>query len=258
MDQTGDETMAVSIFIFVFNRPDLLDPQIKTLKARIKNNIKIHVVHDCRDRSLCQQFYDVCRKYDAYYYLHLSKPGKSSSIYHANVLNWVYFNIIPALCKNELVFFLDHDMFLLEDFDVQEYLGDYDVAGLEQIREPIKYIWPGIFLFKESSLREVPFNFLPGSVILSDGTYAQVDSGGGTRFIIEDDTIKYKRTNVSYVTEYNGINMQEVSGGYDCELHLDNKFLHYRNASNWHNNYVISDQEKTRALNIILGDYVPD
>jgi hypothetical protein len=40
------------------------------------------------------------------------------------------------------------------------------------------------------------------------------------------------------------------------ELHLDGKFLHFRNACNWHNGLKVVDTEKTLVLHTILEDFI--
>jgi len=40
------------------------------------------------------------------------------------------------------------------------------------------------------------------------------------------------------------------------ELHLDGKFLHFRNACNWHNGLKVVDNHKTTVLHTILGDFI--
>jgi hypothetical protein len=140
-------------------------------------------------------------------------------------------------------------MFLIEDLDFLELMNDCDIIGPLQIRESINYIWPGLFIFKESSLRNIEFNFYPQHV-----QGIAVDTGGGTYKLLSNSSLKYKDSGVEYPTEYSSINLNNelVTKGFNPELHMDNTFFHFRNASNWHTNYNIQDSEKTKVmLNII-------
>jgi hypothetical protein len=66
-----------------------------------------------------------------------------------------------------------------------------------------------------------------------------------------------KETDVQYPTHYEEIDLQndQVTKGYNFELHLDGKFLHYRAATNWHSNWKGSQDpliEKTKIFNKII------
>ena len=57
--------------------------------------------------------------------------------------------------------------------------------------------------------------------------------------------------------DYQGINLRDPSnsnGGYEMELHADQKFLHFRNVCNWHNGMKVVDNHKTSILHSILKD----
>ena len=47
------------------------------------------------------------------------------------------------------------------------------------------------------------------------------------------------KNSLVYPTHWNDIEIQdeEVTKGYNIELHLDSKFLHYRAGTNWHSNW---------------------
>jgi hypothetical protein len=53
------------------------------------------------------------------------------------------------------------------------------------------------------------------------------------------------------------IQNDEVTKGYNFELHLGGKFLHYRAATNWHSNWRDSNDplfKKTEIFNTIIGE----
>jgi hypothetical protein len=246
-------TMEVKIFLFTFNRPDILELQIKCLFKYIKNDFKIVVIHDSRDDTYQQKFIKICENYQIKYYNHTSFPGKSPSNYHAESIQWAYDNVVKTECVDNIVVFLDHDMFLICDFDLVKLMKNYDIVGPLQIRESIKYIWPGLFIFKESSLRNLNFDFNPQYV---EGI--GVDTGGGTYKLLRNSNLKYKDAKVEYPEEYNDINLvdQLVTKGFNSELYLDNIFFHFRNASNWHNNFDVQDSEKTDIMLKIINSII--
>lgn len=85
------------------------------------------------------------------------------------------------------------------------------------------------------------------------------DVGGHTYYYFKKNDVIMKVTDVQYPTHYNNIELQndEVTKGYNFELHLDGKFLHYRAATNWHSNWRDSEDpfiKKTKIFNTIIGE----
>jgi len=247
--------MKTEIFTFAFNRPDLLELQVDCLKKFFLTDFNLNVIHDTRNSSLVNEFKNVCKKISeryqeltVYYYPHQSTNGLQSSEYHSVVLQWTYDNIVKRL-DDKIVLFLDHDIFLTEDLNLVEELNGYDILGLLQQREHVKYIWPGLVAFKTSSFAEI--NWKCGEV---EGQ--KVDSGGGTYTILRDKNIKFKNTGATYPEAYKDIDLtdQSVTLGYNFELHFAGKFLHSRNACNWDTFYNVKDGNKTNLLLYILND----
>jgi hypothetical protein len=66
-----------------------------------------------------------------------------------------------------------------------------------------------------------------------------------------------KESDVDYPTHYNDIDLQKDAGGYNMELHLDGKFLHYRAATNWHSNWKDSKDPLSQKT-IVFKQMVED
>lgn len=242
--------MKIKILIFTFNRPDILSKQINSLKKYLKNEHEIIIVHDSRDNEFVHEFEELCSSLNLQYYHHPSFVGKTPSEYHSESIQWAYDNLIS---EDDVIFLLDHDMFLIEELNIVDYLKDYDIVGCKQNRKNINYIWPGLMIFKYKSIKDIIFNFHPCSV---SGQF--LDTGGGTYKILESKNIRFKDSQVCYPDSYNDINLldESVHQGYPFELHLDNKFLHSRNACSWHNGMNISDASKLKTLNTILKNFI--
>lgn len=244
--------MKTKIFSFTFNRPDILEYQIKSLKKFIIGDYDINIVYDTRDNKYYEQFKKICEDNEVNFYHHVSQPGASPSFYNAQAIKWAYDNII--LKEDDcIVMLLDHDMFLIDEFDVVNEMYIYDVAGCRQTREHIEYVWPGLCIFKKSSVENIEFDFYPQTV---DGQ--MLDTGGGTYELLSNENIKFLDTGVEYPDEYQDIDLtdESVIGRYGYELHYEGKFLHFRNACNWHNNYLPEDANKTEVLKKILSDFL--
>ena len=86
-----------------------------------------------------------------------------------------------------------------------------------------------------------------------------LDTGGGTYKLLRAG-LKFRDTGYDYPDEYNGIDLKdpELTGGYGFELHLNQKFLHFRNACSWHNGFKDDSQKKTEVLFKMLSDLIDE
>ena len=247
--------MKVKVILSTFNRPDLLPIQIRSIQKHLKNEYEIIVVHDSRDNNFVEEFVEICESFNLDFHHHDSVQGKSPSQYHGESIQWAYDTIIKYECVDDLTLILDHDMFLIDDIDLVEYIGDYDIAGCHQNRGSVEYVWPGLVMFNYQAIKDIEFDFLPG---VHNGQV--LDTGGGTCYIVESEGIRYKATGCEYPDSYDGIDLldEEVNLGFGFELHLDGKFLHFRNACGWHNNLkkVVNDANKKKVLESILKDFL--
>jgi hypothetical protein len=245
----------IHVFIFAFNRPDLLEIQIDCLHKFLANDFCVNVIHDTRNHQFVEEFKNslitVSKKYPDrrfIYYEHESPIGLQSSEYHSNVLQWTQDNLVSQL-SNSNVLFLDHDMFLIEDLDLLKYLEDYDIVGLLQTREHVEYVWPGLVAFNTTVINEIDWKC--GKV---EGQ--SVDSGGGTYKLLRNPNNRFMDTGAEYPDSYKNWDLTDsaVTHGYNFELHFNGKFLHSRNASNWDTMYNVKDVQKTDLMMEILKD----
>lgn len=251
----------IHIFTTVVNRPDFVVLQDKLFKKFLKNDYQFHVVDDSVEESISHEFKSICDSNNIFYY---KKPVNTESLNPAQAcaaaVQWTYNELILQNHKNDLVCFFDSDMFLVDEFDVEEYLLDAVIAGLPQVRGPITYMWNGIMFFNMPKIIEIdPYiNFSDGVV---EGHLTDV--GGHTWYYFTKNNITMKSTDVDYPTHFNDIELQnqEVTKGYNFELHLEGKFLHYRAATNWHSNWKGSDDpliKKTKIFNQIIKEIILD
>lgn len=248
----------IHIFTSVVNRPNFVSLQDKLFKKFLKNEYKFHVVDDSVEPQITEQFKNICSLNGCEYY---RKPRSNRSMDPAqacaHTVQWTYDNIIRKNHSNDIVFFLDSDMFIIDEFDIEEYMENCIISGLPQIRGHVTYMWNGIMFFNMSKIEDKDIDFSNGVV---DGELTDV--GGHTYFYFLRTGIKMKNTDEVYPVypkKYNDIELQnrEVTRGYNIELHLDCKFLHYRAATNWHSNWRGTGdplEEKTVVFNKIMDD----
>lgn len=241
----------IHIFTSVVNRPDFVDIQNKLFQRFLNDEYRFHVVDDSVDDSVSDEFYSVCSNHNISYYRKNDRvEGLNPAQACAHTVQWTYDNLIRKNHRNDIVFFCDSDLFLIDDFSIAEYMQDAIISGLPQYRGYVKYMWNGIMFFNMSKIENLDIDFSDGVV---DGQLTDV--GGNTYHYFKNTGIVMKETDVEYPTHYNDIDLQKDSGGYNMELHLNGKFLHYRAATNWHSNWKSCDdplEEKTKIFGQII------
>jgi hypothetical protein len=243
----------IHIFTSVVNRPDFVLLQNKLFQKFLKNDYQFHVVDDSIDQTISEQFDTICSENGFSYY---KKPERTVQMNPAqacaDTVQWTYDTLIKENHKNDIVFFCDSDLFLIDEFDIVDYMNGAIIAGLPQYRGSVTYMWNGIMFFNMPMMEDLNINFSDG-VIEDELT----DVGGHTYYYFKKNNIQMKETDVQYPTHYYDIELQneEVTRGYNFELHLDGKFLHYRAATNWHTNWRGSEDPltyKTKIFNQIM------
>lgn len=246
----------IHIFTSVVNRPDFVVLQNQLFQKFLQNEYQFHIVDDSIDENISSQFKEICELRNNKYY---KKPERTISLNPAqacaDTVQWTYDMLIKENHKNDIVFFCDSDLFLIDEFDIEDYMSDAIIAGLPQQRGNITYMWNGIMFFNMPKMKDLDINFSDGIV---EGE--MTDVGGHTYHYFQKNNIEMKKTDAEcpvYPTHFNEIDLQneEVTRGYNFELHLDGKFLHYRAATNWHSNWRGSQdplQKKTEIFNQII------
>ena len=204
--------MKTRIIICVSNRPDLLEKQIQLLNNFMIGEKVVSIVYDTRDKQYESFFKKICDEYNLEYHLHLSEPNCAPSFYHAQAATWAYQNVIK---DEDVLMLLDHDMFLIDEFNIEDEIKDYDLMGCLQSRGDVKYM-------------------------------------------LLESNLDYYDTGVEYPSDYNGINLDdsELTRGFNFELHHEGKFLHFRNACGWDNQFITNDSDKTNVLFHMISDFM--
>ena len=275
--------MTTQIFTSVVNRPDFVETQYRLFKTFLKDEKwQFNVVDDSMEESITEEFKSVCDIYGIKYYRKPQNPNKKfdnplAGARHATeTIQWTYDTIIKEKHDEDMVLFCDSDMFLLDEFSIEEYIKDEVIAGALQVRGPIEYIWNGIMFFNMSEITRIgpDLNFSDGDV---EGN--MTDIGGHLYYWFLENNVKFKNVNeggttpddcAEYPDEYNGINLifdnnddmwTKPEGGFRFELHLENKFLHYRAGTNWHTQSSWKTKEdpirkKAEVFNQIIKDFI--
>jgi len=143
---------------------------------------------------------------------------------------------------------IDSDMFFIEEFDIETHMKEYNLAGVSQSRNDVKYLWNGIIIYDLKKLENLnEYNFDCGVINKNP-----VDVGGHSYFYLNKykNSIKLKYINHSIYTYKETVNKDknikenlsklllelcELREDKSCnkELLLNNKILHIRSGGNW-------------------------
>lgn len=249
--------MSIQIFTSVVNRPDFLEIQKKLFDKFLINDYEFSIVDDSVNEDITFKFKTICDDYNINYYkspLDLEHGNPSTKV--GNVIQWAFDEIIKKKHSSDIVLWVDSDMFLIEEFDIQSYMKDCVISGLPQVRGNIKYMWNGLMFFNMPKIFDIDPN-IKFNIDFIDGQ--PLDTGGETYHYFKKNNIEMKETDTEYPTHFNDIELQneEVTKGYNFELHLNGKFLHYRAASNWNFSWrSLEDplEKKTKIFNKIIEE----
>jgi hypothetical protein len=150
--------------------------------------------------------------------------------------------------KDGYLMIIDSDMFFIKNFNIEDYMKDYNMAGVFQNRNRVDlYLWNGLFIMdmtKLSNLQE--FNWDCGTV-----NGSSVDVGGHNYWYLKKyrEYIKLKQIDISHYTYSNTIKKSNLDNGLknmllECctfrddgsankEILMDNCVFHIRGGGLW-------------------------
>lgn len=264
----------VLVITHTFNRPDFIELQHKTFKKFLKDDYEFVVFNDAdRNPSMHNQITSMCNKLNLrcitipqalhdkpYLY---SPHGSNTNSRCAIVVQ--YSLDILGFDHNDVVAIIDSDMFLIKPFSIKEFLGKYDIAGVDQVRGPVHYLWNGIVFFNMNTIPEKKsMNWNYGSV-----ENQATDVGGYTYYYFKKHPeVRIKNIEFLYMFHEPAIShlkqrdldaheiqfLREDPYGAQFYLDLENNpaFLHYRAGSNWTGMPQDYHAKKTIILNNFL------
>lgn len=247
--------MTVQIFTSVVNRPQFLELQVKLFSKFLENDYQFHVVYDNGiDKKVLKEFENICQNNNLI--LHKADDSvihKNPSTCVSKVVKWIYDELILKIYHDDICIIVDSDMFLIDKFNVENYILEYPIAGIPQYREHVKYISSQLIIFNMEEIIKIDKN-----IDFMDGTIENqhVDSGGATYYWIKKNNINFKEISIVYPTHFNDIELQDpsITNGINFEIHGD-IFLHYRAGSNWFSKWKENRDpliEKEKIFNQIM------
>jgi hypothetical protein len=235
--------MKLKIFTTVTNQPDFAKLQAQTFSEFLECDYEFHLVDDSIDsQNLSDQYIQICEENSMIYHRKHEKIVPHNPMMGcAFAVQWTYENLIKQY-DNDIVLFVDSDMFLFEKFNPIEYMKDKIITGCIQRRGNVEYIWNGIFILnmpKVLSLRG-DLNFSCGVV---EGELTDV--GGHTFYFLKENELQVDDIQPSYGGFYNDIELENM------ETFMEGKFFHFRGGTLWDRKKDVYER-KLEILNQIL------
>lgn len=258
-----------------FNRPDFIEWQYKTFKKFILDDYEFVVFNDAKGYSLSEDIQNVCHRlnirciripqevHNRPYMKRL--PFEDYNHPCVRCANVVQYSLdVLGFYHNDIVMIIDSDMFMIKPFSPRTYLGDHDIAAVEQSRNydkqwkkstVINYIWNGIILFNMPKLPNR--NTMCFNCGIIDNT--PVDAGGYMHYYFKNNpSVTVKHINGSHYSEnlsfpsfpLNILNSKYVT---NIELFLDDHIIHYRGGGNWDNKPKEYHEKKSKIFNNFIN-----
>ncbi len=243
----------VLLFTYAYNRPDFIEIQYKTFKKFLKDDYEFVVFNDARDGAMERQINTMCQRYgirciripqEIHERPYLKRwPGES---YHAPAVrncNVVMYSLNEVGFHHDgIVALFDSDLFLAREFSLEAYMKNYDLAGLEQPRPGVIYLWIGLAFLDMRTMpnkRTIDFN-------CGRAENTPVDSGGQTYYYMKNNPQAQVRFfEPGFIHNFHFIDGQTQN----IDLQDSNVFVHYYAGTNWTNYPEQYHRNKTIVLN---------
>lgn len=270
----------IIIFTQSYNRPDFIEIQYKTFQKFLQDEYEFIVFNDAVDPNIYAEIVRMCEHYNLQCIpmpQELHHPCNYPSVRHCSIIKYSLEKI--GFNTNDIIAFIDSDLFLIREFNIRECMENIDLAGLECHRGHITYLWPGLIFL---DMRTMPNkNTIAFECAIIDGICT--DSGGSTYYYIKnnpDARVKYFdkiiylddffcqtcKQNNHIVCDHKIDSMRDLSfsdplikmatacQNYSIEVYLQNTFLHYRAGSNWNNDSSDFHKNKTILLKNLINE----
>lgn len=145
--------------VVAFNNSAVVEYQIKTLSKFFKYPFRYTVFDNSTNESVSAEIFSICKNYDVGY-VKLPKqeflPKGYGSYSHGIACNYLFYRYIRN-AGAKYFGLLDHDLFLVHDFDISVHLEKQFFYGTKHGF----YIWPGLWFMSVDRLSERGVDFRP-------------------------------------------------------------------------------------------------
>lgn len=238
----------IHIIVVVFNKPAYLELQYNSVKKFVQGKFTFTVYDNSIDSNISAQFISECTRLNIPYvrvpHMNLSDPSQRAGVSLSFAIWETY-----RQYKDGVLFVLDSDMFLVDNVDPVEILGNDDFVGICQCREHIIY-YTNQLAFINLSYDLSKIDFTPGIVENIRGDcgiklHNYFQKHRGIEGIICSNQVtrdNYRQLFDSRFYDYFESEFKLVDKFFmnllypdKCfsEFYLDKKILHLKSGSNW-------------------------
>ena len=218
----ADNTLC-EIVCVTYNNPELIKHQFHLLKKYFKGSYNFLIADNSSDKNARKQIEEYCKTQSISYISLPTNPYKTGSQSHAASINWVMRNYI-GVKQPDYFGFIDHDIFPVEPFSVEDILKKQSIYGLLQQRESLWYLWAGFCFFNFKSFDVSQMDFMPGPV-----NGIALDTGGKNWDLvyskIKSDSIEFPKQTYQ--------NLREGNVAQSDKLEIIGNWVHSFNGSYW-------------------------
>lgn len=211
--------MKTAVVIITYNiSSEVFMLQIEAIRKFCKDDFEIEVFDNSSDVEKAEGIrYHASILEISYCKTHANSLNGSDS--HSFAANFSY-GILKD--KYSLFAYLDHDLLPIKDFSVEEILGDKIIAGVGQIKNGVKYFWPGAVMWDNTKIDNDLIDFSPDHE-------KNLDTGGGLHKIIDE----YGEDVCIFFSEAYHQNDGFAGKKYNYYAMINGMFMHFVNSSNW-------------------------
>lgn len=250
----------LTVFAISDKRPDFIALQVRALRRFVVDPYRFVILNNGESPEL-RQAIDTAAHQSHLEVMPLPHhaAGNASDICAA-AMQFVHDQLLPVI--RGIVAIVDSDMVPIQEFSIASFLGEYHVAGVEQNRGHVIYMWNGLVFLNCDTL--------PNSSLV-DWSCGQidghaVDTGGQLyHWIRHTPGLRWRRIHMSgrISSEHGNLGLlpsefhAEYRDGFDFEL-LEGAFLHYCRGSGWANESDEYHRNKTALFTQIVEESVAD
>jgi len=240
--------MKVFIYTVAFNRPDLIELQLRSMNAFIKDEFEFIVVNNTMNTDAYIANINECARLNIRCEYVINPDNRNPNVSHAFAVQQIVDRFITRE-RDCISVIIDSDMFFIEPINLNKYMKLYDFAGVEQARvtenkDLVKYIGISLVFIDHSTIPDQLDRLRELNLRCGYIHGAPCDGGGMSYHYFNeypDTKIKWMMPIPLYpipntepldYTKFLG----EASDGYketfESEV-IDDFIFHARKASNW-------------------------
>jgi hypothetical protein len=235
----------IKIYTFSDKRPDFIKLQHDTFKRFIKDEYEYIVFNNSCNDIISNEIENLCS--------HLNIRCLPCEKNHKNAMTACYtpinFFIKNYLDDETISVIIDSDIFMINNFSFEDYIGDYDICGIFQQRNDYKtiYLWNAfVIINKNINKKKINIDFEP-----IDGT----DVGGKTSEVLGKLNVKWVKHTADIESDESEIFDDDIKLKYDksfgCQI-IEESFIHYYRGSNWDSMGDEYHKNKTNFINYLI------